>query len=276
MNYYEILGVDRNATPEDIKKAYRRLASKNHPDKGGDTQKFQEIQTAYDTLSNPERRAQYDAPRQNQNFQFNFGEGGPNLDEVFRQFGFRFGGDPFQGFRQAARRNKDVKIEIALDLSDTLQDQNKTLNIKTPNNSGNTITITIPRGVTAGTVIKYPSLGDNLFANLPPGDLLVAINIRPHDQFQAQGLDLQYNLTISCFEAIIGCKREITGLDGKQFVLSIPPGCQPGTRLKIPGEGLYAFQKDVKGNLYIQVNVSIPINLTDDQKQIIQTLTTNS
>lgn len=275
MDHYQTLGVARNASEEDIKKAYRKLASKNHPDKGGDTKKFQEIQAAYDVLSDAAKRAAYDNPQQHHP-NFNFGGGAPgNLDEVFRQFGFHFGGgDPFAGFRQQqARKNKDLRIEITIQLNETLYEQTKNLNIKTVNGHLDNVNITIPRGVNQGTVIKYPGLGDNMFQNLPRGDLYIGINIHPNNDFIVYGLDLIKNLTVDCFNAILGCRENIKGLDGKLFSVLIPAGCQHGTKLKIPGEGLYGFQQDIKGNLYIQVNVSIPTNLNQDQLDLVKKLT---
>ena len=128
-DYYSTLGVDRNASLDDIKKAYRKLASKYHPDKGGDTAKFQEIQAAYDTLSDDNKRQQYDMERNGfgngVKFQFHdFGGGHPDISEIFRNFGFGTGG-PFEFHRPQQRRNKDLRIEIPIDLASTLQEQTK-------------------------------------------------------------------------------------------------------------------------------------------------------
>jgi len=271
MNYYEILNIDRSATDADIKKAYRRLAAKHHPDRGGDTKKFQEIQAAYDVLSDPAKRAEYDNPQPGPQH-FNF-QGGAGLDEIFRQFGFSFGQgpDPFAGFRQQQqqRRNKDTRIDIGIPLSETLYEQTKTLNIKNQNGSVEQVSITIPRGITHHTVVKYSNLGDNMFNNLPRGDLLVRINIIPNSDFIVQGLDLVKSISIDCFDAILGCKQNVYELDGKLFALQVPAGCQPFTKLKIPGEGLYAFQQDVKGNLYIQVEITMP-KLTAEQIELVR------
>jgi len=273
MDYYQALNVDKTASQEDIKKAYRRLASKHHPDKGGDTKKFQEIQTAYDVLSDPAKRQQYDNGGAQQ-FNFNPGNfGGHDINDIFRQFGFHFGGgpDPFAGFRNQ-RKNKDLRIEITLNLAETLNDQTKILNIKTTTGTNENVNLTIPRGVTQGASIKYSGLGDNMFTNLPRGDLYIHFNIRNDPNFIVQGLDLIKQLTIDCFDAILGCRQEITGLDGKVFAVQVPAGCQQGMKLKIPGEGLYGFQKDIKGNLYILMNISIPTNLNTEDLELVRTL----
>ena len=274
MDYYEILGLSRDAGPDEIKKAYRRLASKHHPDKGGSTQKFQEIQVAYDTLSNPEKRALYDNPQPQagpNGFRFSFDGNNPNLDEIFRQFGF--GPDPFSPFRQQqVRRNKDIRIEFPIELKETLEEQNKTINIKLQNGNNQTVDITIPRGVTSGVIIKYPGLGDNMFNNLPRGDLLVHVLVREDPRFYPAGLDLVTDLTLDSFQAMLGCKQIVTGLDGKLFSVQIPEGCQFGTKLKINGEGLYAFQQDVKGNLYVRTIIQTPTNLSEDQKLLLKSI----
>jgi curved DNA-binding protein len=263
MNPYEILGIPKTATADDIKKAYRKLASQHHPDKGGDTAKFQEIQTAYDTLSDPNKRAAYDNPQPRSNhFEFNFGG---DLNDIFAQFGF-----PGGAFRQPqSRKNSDVRAELTVGLSETLADQSKTINLKTQSGEKN-LDIHIPRGITSGTTIKYPGLGDSMFTNLSPGDLYLTVNVLKHPSYQVQGLDLIHELTIDCFQAILGSEQTIVGLDGKMFTIRTPESCQPDLKLKIPGEGLYAFQKDIKGSLLIKIKISIPSNLSEDQKNLIK------
>jgi curved DNA-binding protein len=275
MNPYEILGVAKTATPEEIKKAYRKLAAQHHPDRGGNTAKFQEIQAAYDTLSDPAKRAQLDNPVHQMgpgHFHFDFGNG--DINDIFARFNFGGGPNPFDNFRQQQqpRRNRDIRAELNLGLQETLEEQSKTLNIRTSDSRNQNIDIKIPRGITSGTTIKYPGLGDNMFGNLPAGDLYLTVNVLRHPSYTANGLDLVMGLTIDCFQAIIGSEQTVVGLDGKVFVIQTPQGCQPGTKLKIPGEGLYVFQQDIKGNLYIEIQVTIPKDLTEEQKQLIQTI----
>lgn len=263
MNPYEVLGIPKTATQEEIKRAYRKLASQNHPDKGGDTAQFQQIQIAYDILSDPEKRQEIDNPKSaRQHFDFHFGH--PNIEEIFAQFGFHQ--HPFT--RVHPRKNQDIRASVNLNLEDTLVDSFKKLLIQTSNQQ-KTIEIRIPKGITSGTTIKYPDLGDNLFPNLPPGDLYLTINILPHPRFQISGLDLIINLTIDCFQAILGSEQTIIGLDNKVFSIKIPAGCQPHTKLKIPGEGLNAFQHDIKGNLLVQILINIPTDLTESQKNLL-------
>lgn len=261
MDHYQTLGVSRTASPEEIKRAYRKLASQHHPDKGGDTAMFQKVEEAYRVLSDPQQRSAYDNP-QPQGFHFDFGN--QNFDDIFAQFGFG------PGFRQQSRRNRDIRTNIVLSLQETLSEQNKLISVKATNGDRQTVNVTIPRGVTHGAQIKYAGLGDNMFTNLPRGDLYVQIEVMPNPKFKTSGLDLLTEIEIDCFEAILGCERTVVGLDNRMFTVKIPAGCQPGTKLKLVGEGLYGFQVDIKGSLFVVVNVTVPRNLTEQQIQLIQ------
>jgi curved DNA-binding protein len=274
MNYYTILGVEKTASPEQIKAAYRKLASKNHPDKGGDTVRFQEIQTAYDVLSDASKRQAYDNPMTQgpQNFNFNFGGAQGDLNDIFNQF---FGGrNPFANMRSHPQRNRDIRSDIVVQLVDTLSEQRKTFQITTEQGIVLNSDLVIPRGITSGTTIKYPGLGENANTNLPRGDLYLTVNVQRNPNFQVSGLDLMTSLTIDCFQAILGCEQTIAGLDGKIFTIQTPSAAQNGMKLKLSGEGLYAFQQDVKGNLYVNINVKIPTNLTSEQLELIKKLQT--
>jgi DnaJ-class molecular chaperone len=278
MTHYETLGVGEKATQDEIKRAYRKLASQHHPDKGGDKAKFQEIQVAYDTISDDGRRQQYDMERQGmgrgQHFHFHSGNGG--IDEIFRQFGFGFGNgaDPFGQFRhpQQPRRNKDLRIEIPIPLVSTLEEQTKTIQVKTTNGESSTLEVKIPRGVTAGTNIKYAGLGDNLFNTLPRGDLFVQFRIHDAENFIVNGIDLHTGTSVNCLLAVTGGKITIPGLDGKQFELTLPKGTQPGMKFRIPQHGLYQLNTDNRGDLYVAIDINVPTNLTDQQLETIQSI----
>lgn len=270
MNYYELLSVSNTASPDEIKRAYRKLASQHHPDKGGDTAKFQQVEEAYRTLSDPQKRAEYDNPRQqHQHFSFNFGP--DNFDDVFGNF-FGRGQNPFQHARQQPRRNRNVQARIQLGLQETLTDCHKTLNIQTADGRSRNVDIVIPKGITPNSTIRFPGLGDRMFENLSPGDLLLTVEILRNPNFEVQGLDLITSLTLDCFDAILGSEQQVVGLDGKVFVIRTPAGCQNGTKLKIAGEGLWQFQNDVKGNLFVRVNVTIPRNLTEEQINLVRSI----
>lgn len=274
MTYYEILGVTEKATDQEIKRAYRKLASQHHPDKGGDKAKFQEIQSAYDTLSDSNKRQQYDMQRTGGGFrEFRFhtnGMGHPNIDEIFRSFGF--GEDPFGGFRQQQRRNKDLRITIPVPLASTLEEQKKTVSVSTTNGERTTVEVTIPRGVTSGTNIRYTGLGDNLFNTIPRGDLYVQINVHNAENFVVNGIDLYTPVSVNCLLAITGGKVMVTGLDERTFELTIPPGTQAGTRFRLGGQGLYRMNDIVRGDLYAEVVITVPTDLSKEQLELINSL----
>lgn len=278
MTHYETLNLEKTATADEIKKAYRKLASKHHPDKsGGDTEKFQEIQAAYDTLSDVQKRQRYDIElagggRQPFNFNshnVNFGNDIDIFDMMRRQFGVNFGQ---QGFHQQPRaaQNSDVRIAIALELEETLAEHTKTLNITLPGNIKETIEIKVPRGIHHGTVIRYPGLGGKAVTTSPKGDLYVQYHVKPHPNFDQQGIDLITPLTINCLDVIVGCNREITSIDGRVFNLAIPAGSQPGRKFGIPDAGLYSTDHPGRGKLIIELKIVIPENLTPDQIKMIR------
>jgi DnaJ-class molecular chaperone len=274
--HYETLGVSEAATQDEIKKAYRALASKHHPDKGGNTATFQSIQSAYDIISDTDKRQQYDVERSQgpNEFQFNHAHG-QNINDLFRSFGFG-GTDPFGQFRQqAARRNKDLKIELNLPLNLTLTDHIKTISVQTTNGHRETVEVKIPRGITNGTSIKYNGLGDNLFNTISRGDLYVQINVHNVVNFIPNGIDLYTNTSVNCFKAIAGGTVNIPALDDRIFELTIPAGSQPGTKFRIAGQGLYQLHSDNRGDLYVEMAVTIPQDLTTEQLEIVRTLTTD-
>lgn len=274
MTYYDILGVTKEATSDEIKRAYRKLASQHHPDKGGDKAKFQEIQSAYDTLSDPAKRQQYDMPHSGfREFQFNSaGMNHPDISEIFRSFGFG-GGDPFGQFRQPQpRRNKDLRIEIPVPLVATLEEQTKTVSVATTNGDRTTVEVKIPRGVTHGTNIRYSGLGDNLFNTIPRGDLYVQFNVHKAENFIANGIDLYTQVSVNCLLAITGGSVFVTGLDGKTFEVTIPSGTQSGTRFRLPNQGLYQMNTETRGSLYVEVALTVPQNLSNEQLEIVKSL----
>ena len=275
-NAYETLGVPKGASEEEIKRAYRKLAAKHHPDRGGDTAKFQEVQSAYETLTDPQRRAQHDNPFQHHqgpngsHFEFHFGGGDAN--DIFAQFfsqGFA-GGHPFQ--RQAQpRRNKDLRINLQITLGETLNDQRRSVSVQTTKGERFTVDVNIPRGVNNGTTIKYSQLGDNFFDTLTRGDLYVIINIIADQRFQQHGINLISDLEINSIEAMTGCNKIIQGIDGKEFNIKIPQACQFGTKFGLQGQGLYQMNANVRGDLIVNIIVTTP-NLTEQQLNILRNI----
>ena len=282
MDYYSILGVPRGASDDDIKKAYRKLAAKHHPDKGGDTAKFQEIQQAYENLSDPSKRHAYDNPQPQGfgghpgggGFSFSFGGGDP-FGDIFNQFNFGPGQDPFAHMRQQQqRRNKDLRVRIHLNLVETLGDQEKTISVQTTTGERQTVHVQIPRGVTAGTSIKYSGLGDNMFNTLPRGDLYVTFVIEADPRYQIHGIDLVYPITISAVDAMLGSSTDVPSLEGRIFNINIPSGTQTGTKLRIPNQGLYAMEQQgsIRGSLIVLIDVVVPKASTQEQIDLLKKL----
>ena len=274
-NHYATLGIDESATADQIKKVYRQLASKHHPDKGGDAEKFKSIQVAYDTLGDAAKRAEYDEMRKNPRgpggFRFSTSDmdGGmpPGMEDLFRNFGFHFNaGRP----QQQPRRNKDIQTRIVLELADTLKKQSRIVNIQTTNGSNQTVTVDIPKGVHSGSTVKYPNLGDNFFATLPRGDLYVHIVVQPHPLFQIHGHDLLAPIDINALDAILGTKQVFKALDDTEYELTIPPGIQGGTKFKIANQGLYYHQQEHRGSLFLVAQIKVPTDLTEAQLEIIK------
>lgn len=275
-NAYETLGVPKGASEEEIKRAYRKLAAKHHPDRGGDTARFQEIQSAYETLTDPQKRAQHDNPFQQHqgpngsHFEFHFGSNGP--EDIFAQFFNQgFGGhNPFH--RQAQpRRNKDLRINLQITLAETLQEQRNSVSVQTTKGERFTVDVNIPRGVGNGTTIKYSQMGDNFFDSLTRGDLYVIINIIADQRFELHGLNLVSNLEINSIEAMTGCDKIIQGIDGREFSIKIPKACQFGTKFGLQGQGLYQMNSDFRGDLIVNVNIKT-LSLSDDQLNILRKL----
>ena len=276
MSHYEKLGITEKATADEIKRAYRKLASQHHPDKGGDKAKFQEIQSAYDTLSDDVKRQEYDMQRNGfgngyREFRFHSAAAGgnPDIDAIFRSFGFG-GEDPFGNFRNQQRRNKDLRIEIHVPLVTTLQDQSKTISVQTTNGERTTVEVKIPKGVSNGMNIKYSGLGDNLFNTIPRGDLYVQIKVHPSENYIANGIDLYTQVSVNCLLAITGGAVKVQGIDQKTFEVTIPSGTQPNTRFRLPGQGLYQLNSETRGDLYVEVAITVPTDLTQEQKETLR------
>ena len=234
MDYYSTLGLKRGASDADIKKAYRSMAMKHHPDRGGDEKKFKEISQAYEFLTNPEKRRMIDAgidPNNQQQgfhgqgpFEFHFGSG--NFEDVFGQFGFGFGQRPMQ-------RNKSLSIGVEITLEDVLTGKDINAEIGVPGGQKKIINITIPPGIEHGQQIKYGGMGDSSIPNLRPGDLIVNVFVQPHQTFRREHDSLILEKVISVWDAMLGTSIQVTTLDKKNISINVPPGTQPDTVVKV-------------------------------------------
>lgn len=263
MDYYSILGVAKNASQDDIKKAYRKLAAKHHPDRGGNEQQFKQVQEAYDTLGDISKRQQYDNPQPQ--FQFNTSNMG-GFEDIFSNFGFRT-----QGHRNP---NKDITIAAEIDLEDVLYGKNLIASYRLRNGREESVDIQVPPGIIDGQQIRYQGLGDDMFKEFPRGNLNVIIKIRPHHLWKNMNNNLVAEKTISAFDAMLGCNLIVETLDGKKISLKIPAGTQPNTTFSISGHGLL-LRNGRRGNAHVIVKIEIP-KLSDNDKETIKKLNQNN
>lgn len=259
MDYYSTLGVSRNATPDEIKKAYRKLAMKHHPDRGGDERKFAEIQSAYDVLADPQKKQMFDMgadPNQQQGgfrrgpFEFHFGD-------PFHDFGF--------GFQNQNRKNKTINVGIEITLEDVLKGKDINAEIIMPDGKKKIVNVNIPPGIEHGQSIRYQGMGDQSIKQLPPGDLMLDIIVLPHSRFIRKGSTIETQVKIDAFTAIIGGSVDIKTLEGKNLNITVPKGVQPDTVLSCKNEGLPDMRSRKKGNLHVKIKIEIPKNLSAEQ-----------
>jgi DnaJ-class molecular chaperone len=260
MDYYNILGVQRGASSEDIKKAYRKLAMKHHPDRtGGDDSQFKKIQEAYDTLGDDGKRADYDNPRPQfggGDFHFNSG----NMGDIF---GSMFGHNPFGGFPQRAMRNKSINITVQMTLKDILHGKDVVGSIRLPSGREQALQIKIPRGVSHGDSIRFSQMGDDTHPQLPRGDLIAVIEEISDREFERHGADLYISKTISVFDLMLGGSITIRTVEDSTLEVTVPAGFTPGKTMSCQGYGLpVAANASQRGNLYVNIEVFVP-KITD-------------
>jgi curved DNA-binding protein len=290
IDYYKILGIDKNASDEDIKKAYRKLARKYHPDLNPNDaaakQKFQQINEANEVLSDPEKRKKYDAygkdwkhadqfEQQQQSHRGSAGssgqwEGGDFGGGDFSDFFESMFGGGFQGRgsrSQGKYRGQDYTAELHLELKDAYTTQKQTLSV-----NGKNIRITIPAGVENGQTIRIPGHGAPGVNGGPAGDLYITFHIAPHPAFRREGNNLYTDATIDLYTAVLGGETVLDTLDGK-VKLTVRPETQNGAKVKLKGKGLPVYKKEGEhGDLYITWHVKIPSALTEEEKELFRQL----
>lgn len=298
IDYYGILGVNKNATQDEIKKAYKKLARKYHPDlnpNDADAQrKFQEINEANEVLSNPENRKKYDEYGENwkhadafnaqqqqyqQYQQYGGGDGGQfwssgdftgaggdggGFSDFFENL---FGGRGGRSGRSAGFRGQDYNAELELSLRDAAHTHKQILNV-----NGKKIRITVPAGVADGQVIKLKGQGGPGANGGPAGDLYITFNIPEDPQFKRLGDDLYVTAPLNLYTAILGGEQTVDTLDGK-VKLKIKPETQNGTKVRLRGKGFPVYKQDGQyGDLIVTFSIEIPTNLTEQQKELFREL----
>jgi curved DNA-binding protein len=256
-DYYKILGVSESASQDEIKKAYRKLANQHHPDKGGDQAKFKDISVAYDTLSDPQKKSEYDQTRRG-GPQVRFNTGGFDFGDIFGGGGSPFGSG-FDIFGRRVARNRDLNIQCKITLLDSYQGKQLEANYQLPSGKQQTVVINLPPGVIHGDTIRYQGLGDDSFNHLPPGNLNVTIIVLPDNNYQRIGDDLYTEVHINPIEAIIGCRKTVRLITGKELTLEIRAGIGAGTEFASPGHGFTNPHTKNKGRFVSVVSIKTPI-----------------
>lgn len=293
IDYYKILGIDKTATDADVKKAYRKLARKYHPDLNPNDkeaeQKFKEVNEANEVLSHPENRKKYDQygedwkhseefekQRQQQQSRSRGGQqggfggfegfsGGGDYSDFFESmFGGRSGGG--RG-RTAATKGGDYNAELHLDLKDVYTTHKRTLTI-----NGKNIRLTIPAGVENGQIIKISGLGGEGSNGGPKGDLYITFTIENKTKFKLDKQNLYSTVDLDLYSAILGGEITVDTFDGK-VKLKVLPGTQNGTKVKLKGKGFPVYKKEgMFGDLYITYQIVIPTHLTEKEKGLFEEL----
>jgi curved DNA-binding protein len=285
IDYYKILGVGKNASQDEIKKAYRKLARKLHPDLNpGDKEahkKFQQVNEANEVLSDPEKRKKYDQYGKDWQHADQFeqqrrsqrqspfsgeqafsGEGDADFSSFFESL---FGNS--RRTRQTKFRGQDYQAELTLQLADIMKTHQQTLTV-----NGKNIRITIPAGVANGQVIKLKGYGAPGANGGPAGDLYITFSIANHPVFKRSGNDLYATAPINLYTAVLGGETTIETLSGK-VKLKVNPETQNGTRVRLKGKGVPVYKKEgAAGDLYITYDIKLPTKLTSKQKALFEEL----
>jgi curved DNA-binding protein len=302
-DYYEVLGVSRSASADELRKAHRKLVRKFHPDVNknnpASTERFKEAQEAYDVLSDPEKRRQYDEfghagpspfgdvgpPRGGASGRrpkgrgrgmspedFTAGAGGPGFETIFDQiFGRGAGGppgvDPFGGARrEGAGRGGDTEHSVSLTFEQAAR--GTTVSLRLASASGaETIEVKVPAGVTEGQKIRVRGKGNEGHGG--PGDLLLTCHVHAHPVFRREGLDIYCDVSISVYDALLGGRAIVPTLDG-QVTLTIPPGTSSGSKLRIRGKGIVKGEE--AGDQYAVVKILIPKRLSEEAQELARKL----
>jgi molecular chaperone DnaJ len=303
-DHYKTLGVAESATQDEIKKAYRKLAKKNHPDAtGGDKAKenrFKEITQAYEVLSDEKKRGEYDEARKNPFAGFEggspFGGGNPfgggfggrtrtrtgragpgegpggmniDLEDLFRSGGVGGFSDMFggEGGRRQASKGADIKTQIDLTFTEAALGGEKSFVLGRGTPDERSMTMRIPAGVEDGETIRLPGKGRP--GALRAGDLLIQVTVVPHPQFRRKGADVEVDVPLQIDEAVLGGAIEIPTLEGTMAKTNLPPGTSSGQKIRLRGKGA-GDRKGGRGDLYGVTQITVPKQISDEARELIQ------
>jgi curved DNA-binding protein len=267
-DFYEVLGVERGASGDDIRRVYRKLARRYHPDvnkEPGAEERFKEVSEAYDVLSDPEKRKRYDAGD----------AGGRRVDFDEADFADLFetflgGAGRRAGFGHSAARGADHEAVLELSLEEAARGGRRSLTL----GDGRDYDVDIPAGVREDQRIRLAGEGGQGAGGAPAGDLLLRVRIKPHPRFRLEGRDLHVTLPVTPSEAALGGEAELRALDGTARV-RIPAGSSSGRRLRLRGQG-FPGSRGERGDLYATVAIKVPKHLSDRERELYEQLATAS
>jgi curved DNA-binding protein len=294
MDYYEVLGVKKDSSTQDIKKAYRKLAMKYHPDRNkGDKEaeeKFKKLSEAYAVLSDPEKRKEYDTFGAS-GFQQRYSQEdifrGFDLGDILKEFGlggmgggFRASsgqGSPFETFffhgggpgaggasyrtTQQPVQGSDLTYELSVSLNEVLSGSEKTISLRRENKTEN-VSVKIPKGIKAGQKLRLAGKGSPSPYGGPPGDLFLIMKEQPHPVFTREGNNLIVEQRIPFSKACLGSEISVKSLEGKELKVKVPAGIQSQSKLRLKGHGLPAGKTGSRGDVYVKITVDVPQDLT--------------
>jgi curved DNA-binding protein len=298
-DYYATLGVKRDASEEDIKKAYRTLARKTHPDidkTSGAAERFKQISEAYEVLKDPATRKRYDelgaSWKEGQEFTpppgYDFGGGRPRgprrtrttrthaggfegFSSFFEQmFGDRFGDGGF-AYESQARQGPSIEAQMSISLEDAMRGAKRTIRLQTedPSAPPRTIEVSIPAGTTTGTVMRLRGQGASGEAGA--GDLLLHVDIAPHPRFEVRGHDLSAVVAIAPHQAALGARVPLATADGGEVTITVPAGSSSGKKLRLRGQGL-PRRDGARGDLIVELSIVVPATLTEEERKLYEEL----
>jgi curved DNA-binding protein len=291
-DYYKILGVDKNASADDIKKAYRKLAVKYHPDKNPGNkeaeEKFKKMSEAYAVLSDQEKRKQYDNYgadgfsqhySQEDIFLRGFSGGGGGAGGRRRSYSFQSGGDPFAElfgggagqYRQMPQKGQDLEYNLSITMEESVLGAEKKIAI---NNDGQVdeINIKIPAGINTGKKLRLTGKGLPGSRGGSSGDLYLNISILPHPIFARDGNDIYLDKEVKYSQAVLGTSIDVPTVDGSIKRIKIPPGTQNNTKIRMKGLGVPILKGSDKGDQYVKITVKVPLKLSARQADLIKKL----